>query len=545
MGGSRRRRTRVALILPCLVATLGSVAVVADAAPAVAAPTASLAPPLHPYGYRMVAGDGGVFDFGSARYFGSMGGLHLNRPVVGLADAPSDVGYWEVASDGGIFAFGDAGFYGSMGGQSLNAPVIGMLSSTDGRGYLMFAADGGIFAFGDAGFYGSLGGERLASAVSGVTATADGRGYWILQKDGSISAFGDAVIPAFTSATNSFGSPAMSIAATPDGGGYWITTMDGVVHAFGDASLWPSTGGSVGVWTTGGVSTPDGLGYWTANIVGAVEGYGDASLSGSMLGRPLNAPVVAISTLRAPPPVVGTYQGATPQNVDIYPSPTPGAPVVVLVHGGAYTGGTDMASLVPGEATYLQASGVTVYAINYDLATTATPAFPMEVTDTLAAIAYAEATASRFNGNPGTGGSNVTLIGGSSGGTLVALAAERVPVKGVVDLSGPADFPSYVSWLESGDDTSLVSSIETTFGCTPLSACNQTQLLSWSPADHPGLPGEKWLIGQSVADPLVPLSQGQVMASRLSGTLDLLGGGDHAFELCPWLNADILAVVDG
>jgi hypothetical protein len=31
-----------------------------------------------------------------------------------------------VASDGGLFAFGDAGFFGSMGGQHLNAPVVGL-----------------------------------------------------------------------------------------------------------------------------------------------------------------------------------------------------------------------------------------------------------------------------------------------------------------------------------------------------------------------------------------------------------------------------------
>ena len=35
-------------------------------------------------------------------------------------------GYWLVAEDGGVFAFGDAAFYGSMGGHHLNAPVVGM-----------------------------------------------------------------------------------------------------------------------------------------------------------------------------------------------------------------------------------------------------------------------------------------------------------------------------------------------------------------------------------------------------------------------------------
>ena len=31
-----------------------------------------------------------------------------------------------MASDGGIFTFGDAGFYGSMGGQHLNKPIVGI-----------------------------------------------------------------------------------------------------------------------------------------------------------------------------------------------------------------------------------------------------------------------------------------------------------------------------------------------------------------------------------------------------------------------------------
>jgi hypothetical protein len=35
-------------------------------------------------------------------------------------------GYWLVASDGGIFRFGDAGFYGSEGGTHLNRPIVGM-----------------------------------------------------------------------------------------------------------------------------------------------------------------------------------------------------------------------------------------------------------------------------------------------------------------------------------------------------------------------------------------------------------------------------------
>ena len=56
-----------------------------------------------------------------------------------------------MGSDGGVFAFGDAGFYGSMGGQELNAPMVGMAATPDGKGYWLVGADGGVFAFGDAG----------------------------------------------------------------------------------------------------------------------------------------------------------------------------------------------------------------------------------------------------------------------------------------------------------------------------------------------------------------------------------------------------------
>jgi len=55
----------------------------------------------------MVASDGGVFSFGDAHFQGSMGGMHLNKPVVGMAQNTVG-GYWLVASDGGVFSFGAA-----------------------------------------------------------------------------------------------------------------------------------------------------------------------------------------------------------------------------------------------------------------------------------------------------------------------------------------------------------------------------------------------------------------------------------------------------
>ena len=69
-------------------------------------------------GYWLVASDGGIFNYGDASFQGSIGGLPLVRPVVGIAATPDGGGYWLVATDGGVFNYGDAGFFGSMGGQA-------------------------------------------------------------------------------------------------------------------------------------------------------------------------------------------------------------------------------------------------------------------------------------------------------------------------------------------------------------------------------------------------------------------------------------------
>jgi hypothetical protein len=118
-------------------------------------------------GYYMVAADGGVFAFGDARFYGSMGGTRLNAPVMSLVPDPDGVGYWLVAFDGGVFAF-QAPFMGSMGSTRLNRPVTGMVPF--GNGYLMVAEDGGIFNFSNRAFAGSLGGQRLSAPIVAVAA---------------------------------------------------------------------------------------------------------------------------------------------------------------------------------------------------------------------------------------------------------------------------------------------------------------------------------------------------------------------------------------
>ena len=134
---------------------------------------------------------GGAMALSSATSTGAAG-VVLNAPIVALAATPDGHGYWEVAADGGVFAFGDAGFYGSIGGQHLNAAVVGLAATPDGHGYWEVAADGGVFAFGDAGFYGSHGGAPGLGPATGITGSASGHGYWMAASDGGVFSYGDA-----------------------------------------------------------------------------------------------------------------------------------------------------------------------------------------------------------------------------------------------------------------------------------------------------------------------------------------------------------------
>jgi hypothetical protein len=138
----------------------------------------------------VASADGGVYTFGDAHFFGSMGNTRLNKPVVGIASTPTGRGYWLVASDGGIFGYGDAHFYGSTGSIRLRKPIVAMTASPTGRGYWLVASDGGIFGYGDAHFFGSTGGAPPAWPIVAMAASPDGRGYWLVTLIGQVYAFG-------------------------------------------------------------------------------------------------------------------------------------------------------------------------------------------------------------------------------------------------------------------------------------------------------------------------------------------------------------------
>jgi hypothetical protein len=90
-------------------------------------PVVGIAPTPDNAGYWLVAADGGVFAF-SAPFRGSMGNVLLNQPVRGLVAYGN--GYLMVAADGGVFDFANRAFLGSLAGVGLSAPIVGIAAFT-------------------------------------------------------------------------------------------------------------------------------------------------------------------------------------------------------------------------------------------------------------------------------------------------------------------------------------------------------------------------------------------------------------------------------
>jgi hypothetical protein len=260
--------------------------------PAPPAPPTPPAPPVTSGGYNLVASNGSVYSYGTAPFYGSMGGKTLSAPIVGTASTPGDGGYWLVGSDGGIFSFGNAKFYGSMGGQPLNKPIVGMAATPTGGGYWEVASDGGIFSFGNAKFYGSTGGMALNKPIVGMAATPTGGGYWLVASDGGIFSFGNAK---FYGSTGSLvlNKPIVGMAATPTGGGYWLVASDGGIFSFGNAGFHGTVAGTATSSIVGLSVTPTGGGYWEVGANGQVYQFGDAALAGTAFSQ--TATIVAIS----------------------------------------------------------------------------------------------------------------------------------------------------------------------------------------------------------------------------------------------------------
>lgn len=222
-------------------------------------------------GYYLFGADGGVFTFGDAKFYGSLGATKLNAAIVGGVARVDGSGYYLVASDGGIFTFGPGcPFLGSLGSTKLNAPVAGILCDPDGTGYWLFAADGGVFTF-DAPFYGSVGSAKLNKPI--VAGAVVPGGYILAGSDGGVFTFGAAKFYGSAGAIR-LNKPVVAMSAQPDGSGYTLCAADGGIFTYGSAPYYGGTGNvPLSAPVVAMASDPDGAGYWLAAEDGGVFSF--------------------------------------------------------------------------------------------------------------------------------------------------------------------------------------------------------------------------------------------------------------------------------
>ena len=155
----------------------------------------AIAPTANGKGYWLVGGTGAFSP--SVRQFPRLSawrqkarGQHCRH-----GDVPERWGYVLVGSDGGVFAFGTSRFYGSLPSDHVRVnDVRAILASPSGKGYVLVGSDGGAFIFGSGvNFHGSLPAERVnVKDIVGIALTPDNNGYFMAGGNGSVYGFGDA-----------------------------------------------------------------------------------------------------------------------------------------------------------------------------------------------------------------------------------------------------------------------------------------------------------------------------------------------------------------
>ena len=288
-------------------------------------------------GYWLVAGDGGVFSFGSARYGGSTAkvfGRAKLPGVTGVAAAPGG-GYWLVTATGGVFPLGGASYFGSVASLNLSAGATPAIAAAPaGQGYYILAPWGDVFAFGDARFEGSCSrAECGKSEAVALVPDSTGEGYWLVLSNCHVIAFGGA--PALSSQTclqsaSHSRDTVQAAGRAPDGNGFWALLSSGSVYAFGSAAGYahwaggngaggngagqgtsatatePGAAKPVGLGPSGAsaplravaiVPTRDGNGAWVVRSNGSVETLGNAApLGGLPQGAKLNQPIISATS---------------------------------------------------------------------------------------------------------------------------------------------------------------------------------------------------------------------------------------------------------
>jgi acetyl esterase/lipase len=226
-----------------------------------------------------------------------------------------------------------------------------------------------------------------------------------------------------------------------------------------------------------------------------------------------------------------------PQQLDIaWPKQAGPHPLVVLIHGGGWSGGDK--SAYHGALRLLAGQGYVAASVNYRLAAAPRNVFPAAVEDVRCAVRWLRANASDYGIDP----SRVAALGHSAGGHLAAMLGTAADVPGldgacplpevspevsaVVALAGPHDIRT------AGPlDSSQRSMVENFLGVRP--EADPERALFASPAVHADATDPPFLLIHGTADDVVPIRQSRSMqdtlrAAGVPATLVELPGVGHS-----------------
>ncbi|CAN5465356.1 hypothetical protein BH11PLA2_BH11PLA2_29340 [soil metagenome] len=219
---------------------------------------------------------------------------------------------------------------------------------------------------------------------------------------------------------------------------------------------------------------------------------------------------------------------------DLYqPKSEKPVPLVIWIHGGAWTGGDKASGL--GIARLLLPKGYAVASVNYRFFQH--DVFPAQIHDVKAALRQLRADAKKYNldadnfgvGGDSAGGHLAALVGTSAGvkdadGTLGKYKDTSTVVKAVLDYYGPTDF---LKMSPPGAKEGVITKL---FG-GDTGVKNDLARLA-SPMTHVDKTDPPFLIIHGDKDPLVPLNQSEMLRDALKNVkvnCDLIAvkGGGH------------------
>jgi acetyl esterase/lipase len=229
------------------------------------------------------------------------------------------------------------------------------------------------------------------------------------------------------------------------------------------------------------------------------------------------------------------------QTVGVYRSTAPNGASVVLVHGGGFRSSAHDALGLATNAHNLTADGDTVFVVNYRSDTDGV-GIAGQTADVVSGTQWVIANAASFGAKP----SDLTVIGGSSGGLLTGDAVEDLndihpgTVNTVITLSGTEDFATalaYWSTYPGPEGKQHMKDLTGTLGCPKSGVgCSAALENEYSPDRQASSTNcaAQWIIFNGNAESQ-PTSQAMAMdnaliAARCPQTLDIFPDTAHAFD---------------